>query len=590
MIRPVPRQFPLSHEAAAIAIAADGKRMAAAAATSGRVVVYDLRIGRVLFRFGVTATALAFHPDGVRLVTAWSAQRRAVSNRSSGADVPPSAPTSSPPTSSPPTSESPSTDSHREVPRDANRDSTRDAARDSTRDSSRDSSRDSTRDSSRETTRIVEDEARRSIRLWDLVTGRCLTPEPWFGEAPIAVSPDGCWIAAAADRVTTAVLLLRISDGQLERVLELPNERPLRSLSFSPDGKWLVATTGALPAVIWSTDDFTVRKPEGVHDGDVAVAYSAGGLVAAADDKCNVRVFAPDAGDAFITLSVRYGQRLLRGIEALSFSPDDALVVARGRNGTTQIFSRILGRPLWTASPGPMAFMPDGKWIAAWWCGAIWMRDAETGDMVVPAPDEPPSSDGVQDGPKSRRITLRSGEPDVPGAAGAVRVAAPIAPVISDEPEPALVEAATALIARLSSGWSGTTYRQPPTINARDPDGLGVRLPLRGGFAYVQIRPRKDASRILVQVNADEPDIEPPPSSSLVRLSRWIRDRFSAEARRQAAADREWVAEIAPDAADGDVRIERVPGAITIMIERPVLPSIDDIEALVHKAEQKLAS
>lgn len=237
-----------------------------------------------------------------------------------------------------------------------------------------------------------------------------------------------------------------------------------------------------------------------------------------------------------------------------------------------------------------MAFVPDGKLIAAWWAGAIWMRDAETGDMVVPAPDEPPSSDRTQDAPKSGRITLRSGEPDAPLAAGAVRVAAPIAPIISDEPEPALVEAATALIARLSSGWSGTTYRHPPMVTARDPDGLGVRLPLRLGFAYVQIRPRKDSSRILVQVNADEPDIDPPPSSSLVRLSRWIRDRFGAEARRQAAADREWAAELAPDAAERDVRIERVPGSITIVLERPVLPSIDDIEALVQKAEQKLAS
>jgi hypothetical protein len=419
--------------------------------------------------------------------------------------------------------------------------------------------------------------------------GTGLTPEPWFGEAPIAVSPDGLWIAAAADRVTTAVLILRASNGHIERLLELPNGHSLRSLSFSPDGKWLVASTGLSPVVAWSTNDFTVGRPAGVHEGDVAVAYSPGGLVAAADKACNVRVFAPDSSDDFVHLSMRYGPRLLRGIEALFFSPDEALVVARGRNGTTQIFSRVLGRPLWTASPGPMAFLPDGKWIAAWWCGAIWMRDAETGDMVVPSPDEPQPTDGTQDVPKSRRITLRSGEPDVPGLA-VVRISTPIAPVITDEPEAAEFEAATALIARLSSGWSGTTYRHPPTLAARDPDGLGVRLPLRGGFAYVQIRPHKNASRILVQVHADEPDVEPPPSSSLVRLSRWIRERLGADARRQAVADREWVAAIAPNAADGDVRIERSPGSLTIVLERSLLPSIDDIEALVHKAEQKLAS
>lgn len=588
MIRPIPRQFPLSQEATAIAIAADGKRMAAAAASMGRVVVYDMRVGLVLFRFGVTATALAFLPGGVRLVTAWSEPRRAPPSRS-GPDIPSSGPTSSP---SSPGSETPSTDPNRDVASSRDVVSSREPMRDSARDSSRDSSREPMRDSARDSSRTGEDEARRSIRVWDVVTGRCLSPEPWFGEAPIAVSPDGRWIAAAADRVTTAVLLLRADDGQLERVLDLPHGRSLRSLSFSPDGKWLAASTGVTPVVIWSLETFTARHLEGVHDTDMAVAFSPNGLVAAANENCNVRVFSPESGDVSIHLSVRYGRRLLRGIEALWFSPDDALVVARGRNGTTQIFSRDLGRPLWTASPGPLAFMPEGKWIAAWWYGAIWMREAETGDMVVPAPDEPPASDHTpQDAPKSRRITMRSGEPDVPGL-NAVRVATPIAPVISDEPDPALVEAATVLILRLSTSWSGTTYRHAPMQLARDPDGLGVRLPLRGGFAYVRIRPRKDLTQLLVQINADEPEHEhdSPPSSSLARLSRWIRDRFGLEAWRQAAADREWAAELAPHAPEGDVRIERGPGTMTIIVERAVLPSIDDIEALVQKAEQKLSS
>ena len=586
MIRSVPRQFVLSHEATAIVVAADGTRMAAAAAGLGRVVVYDVRVGRVLFRFGVTATALGFHPDGVRLVSAWSEQRRTAASRP-GTEVPSSAPTSSP------ASDIPSTDSNRDPTRDSSRDGVRESSRDGVRESSRDPSRDSSRDSAR----ISEDEARRSVRVWDTTTGRCLSPEPWFGEAPIAVSPDGRWIAAAADRVTTAVLLMRFSDGGLERLLELPgppNAIPLRSLSFSSDGKWLVAATGASPVVSWSTEDFSLRKSQGVRDDDTALAYARQSpLVAAADSECRVRLFAPGcAEENVVMLSVRHGRRLLRGIDALSFSPDDALVVARGRTGATQIFSRTLGRPLWTASPGPMAFMPDGKTIAAWWCGAIWLRGAESGDMVVDG-DDLPAADSTQDAPsskpKSRTVTLRSGEPDAPGMA-TVRIAAPIAPVISDDTDSIAAEAAAALIARLSTGWAESTYRQPAALTARDPDGLGVRLPLRAGFAYVQIRPRRNASRILVQVYADEPDIEPPPSSSLVRLSRWIRDRLGAEARRQAAADREWVAELAPNAAEGDVRIERAPGSLTIVLERPLLPSVDDIEALVHKAEQKLAS
>ncbi|MDI1451778.1 hypothetical protein [Polyangium sp. 6x1] len=517
-------QLPLSHEATALAVSADGKRLAASAIGNGRTVVYDLRVGRTLFRFGVGATGLALSPDGGRLVTAWSDDMRA----------PPSAARSA---------------------LDA---------------------------------RVEADEPVHTVQVFDLVTGRCLTPEPWRGEAPIALSPDGKLLAVTADRLTSAVLVYRLADGALLHELAYPHRRRLRSLAWSPDGQLLTAATGATPVVHWSVDDFQQMRPEGVREHDAAVAFSPDGkLVAAAGPDSRIRLFEPGhAGEPRAVLAVKNGLTLLRGVAALEFSPDGALVTALGRTRATQVFSVALARPLWTASPGPMAFLPSGKTLAAWWCGAVWLRDAESGDLRVSTADET-GDDPPSGAPVSRTVTLRSREFEgrIPTPPQTLRVI----PAAQNSADVALSNAAAAaLLARLSTGWAESSYRTAANLLARDADGLGVRLPLRGGYVYVQIRTSGDRYRILVALTADEPDHDPPPSSSLVRLSRWIRDRLSAEARRVAAADREWAAEIAPDAREGDVTIERGPGSLTITLDHAPLPSLDDLEALIHAAELKL--
>ncbi|MRG90425.1 WD40 repeat domain-containing protein [Polyangium spumosum] len=516
-------QLPLSHEATALAVSADGKRLAASAIGNGRTVVYDLRVGRALFRFGVGATGLALSPDGARLVTAWSDDTRA----------PPSA---------------------ARFAVDA---------------------------------RVEADEAAYTVRVFELVSGKCLTPEPWRGEAPIALSPDGKLLAVTADRLTSAVLVYDLAGEALVHVLVYPHRRRLRSLAWSPDGRLLTAATGATPVVHWSTDDFQEVRPKGVREHDAAVAFSPDGeLVAAAGPDSRIRLFERDReGEPRAVLSVMNGQKLLRGVAALDFSPDGELVVALGRTRATQLFSVSLARPLWTASPGPMAFLPDGKTLAAWWCGAVWLRDAESGDLRVSTADDT-SDEGPVGGPVSRTVTLRSRELEgpIPPPPQTIRVVGASHAVAEAEAQ----AASAALLARLSTGWAESSYRTAAHLLARDADGLGVRLPLLGGYTYVQIRPRGERFRILVTVTADEPDHDPPPSSSLVRLSRWIRDRLSAEARRVAAADREWAAEIAPGAGEGDVHVERGQGSLTITLDLASLLSLDDLEALIHAVKHKL--
>ena len=183
MLHPVARQLPLSHEATALVVSADGRRLAASALSKRQTVLFELRTGRVLFKLGVGATALAFSPDGARLVTAFSDDRRGPPKSASSPEPP-------------------------------------------------------------------LDEPGRSVRVWDLGTGRCLTPSPWRGEAPVAFSPDGRLLAAAAPAAEGGVLVLRADSGALVCALPMPEPGALRSLAFSPDGRWLAATTGDAPAVI----------------------------------------------------------------------------------------------------------------------------------------------------------------------------------------------------------------------------------------------------------------------------------------------------------------------------------------------------
>jgi WD40 repeat protein len=520
----VARQLPLSHEATALDVSADGKRLAASSLAKRQTVLFELRTGLVLFKLGVGATAIAFSPDGTRLATAFSDERRGPAKPLATPEPPP-------------------------------------------------------------------DEPGRSVRLWDMRSGRCLTPAPWIGEAPIAFSPDGRLLAVAAHPAELGVLVLRAEDGTLVRALDMPEPGALRSLRWSPDGRWLAATTGDAPAVLWSSDRWERETPPGVRPSDAAVAFAQSeGLVAAASPDCRVRIFTLDHPDEpRVVLSVANGHQLLRGIEALVFSPEGSLVAAQGRSGATQIWSVQRARPLWTASPGPLAMLPGGKSIAAWWYGAVWLRDAETGDFVVSASEAEAQSDAAPDtrpeGPASRIVTLRSRDLEVRRAGATL----PVTPVIIDAQEAPSSEArdaAVELLGRLSAAWAESGYRTAPLVAGRDADGLGVRLPLRAGLAYVQIRPRAAGLRILVTVTGDESDVDPPPSSGLVRLSRWIRERLSTEARRKAAVDREWAAELAPEGREGEVRIERALGSLTITLDRAAPLTLDDLASLVRTADR----
>jgi WD40 repeat protein len=180
----------------------------------------------------------------------------------------------------------------------------------------------------------------------------------------------------------------------------------IRTVAFSPDSRWLVATGTDSGVYIW---DVRAGRLSGVYSGhrvDVfAVAFSPNGQVATTDTSCEVRVWDPitrntvwseslsPAADAYwlayspdgrriyvvsrtktiTVLDAATGKQLGRvdGIEGdimdgLAVSPDGQLL-AVGHKVKLSVWKADGLRPLWQVDGNPdrcVAFSPDGAWIA----------------------------------------------------------------------------------------------------------------------------------------------------------------------------------------------------------------------------------
>ncbi len=246
------------------------------------------------------------------------------------------------------------------------------------------------------------------VRMWDTATGERLHG---FGDLPGpcragVILPDGRPAAAVGTNI-------RVWDGESGDVLAdvTAHGRGTNALAAAPDGRFL-ASAGEDHAVrIWSTETWEVlhaieKTPHGVLD---AALSPDGGRMAVS---CGPEVLIFDAEDW--REAARFGGRRLFGTP-LAFSPDGRWIASVDRENAVCIRAAAGGgaEKRFPASGHDihcLTFTPDGRWlVSGGGDGALHLWDAETGEMRLSLREHGAAVAGVAASPR-RRFIAAAGE------------------------------------------------------------------------------------------------------------------------------------------------------------------------------------
>ncbi|MGD2207204.1 MAG: WD40 repeat domain-containing protein, partial [Anaerolineae bacterium] len=212
------------------------------------------------------------------------------------------------------------------------------------------------------------------VRIWEVTGGPAASwPEVAAFGAPsghLVFSPDGRLLATSSYEETK---LWDVATWQ-----ELRRIDGIGTTCFSPDGRWLAATTaesGTDKTVLWDVQSGERGRS---FDGSVG-AFLPGEMLLTTYRQSGVTVWDITSGE-----EVRFYARMGR-----YFSPDGQLSASRGQNGQAILFDMETGEEVHVlGKPGTdvlrLAFSPDGALLAStrrmWQTVTLW--DVSTGQVA----------------------------------------------------------------------------------------------------------------------------------------------------------------------------------------------------------------
>ncbi len=215
--------------------------------------------------------------------------------------------------------------------------------------------------------RVVAGSDDASAREWDIASGRKVKDYVNdLGGGPVsaaAFSHDRRLVATAHDG--GLVRIWNTENAELVRTVK-GDEQPIAPLIFSPDSGRLLSYTTAGTVSVWEVASGQLIRAQ-KHDGDTQV-------LALWTDWKRARICCGDALftiDIMATRSTRTALPSINNPTAAAFSPDGSLLVIGARDGTLRLLQAESGKPTRTFNPpaattiASIALSPDGTQVLA---------------------------------------------------------------------------------------------------------------------------------------------------------------------------------------------------------------------------------
>jgi WD40 repeat protein/serine/threonine protein kinase len=219
----------------------------------------------------------------------------------------------------------------------------------------------------------VDKEAPLVLRLWDVSTGQCL--RTFEGHAPLALSPDGRYaLSGAGEKKVDCVFYLSrlrlwdLATGQCLRTFQGHEEHEeyegtVHSVAFSPDGRFILAGSGANTLRLWDVSTGQCLRAFEGHEKEInSIAFSPDGRFAlsGSSDKA-LRLWDVATGRCLRTFEGHEKE-----INSVAFSPDGRFALSGSWDETVRLWDVATGQCLrtfegHTGGVDSVAFSPDGR-------------------------------------------------------------------------------------------------------------------------------------------------------------------------------------------------------------------------------------